>query len=224
MLFLAVFCGFLAEYQLEHYIENNREKQYIKSFAEDLEADNIYMEERLNNFTEKIKKADSLILLLSNVDKKEGINDIYYFFRAIGRHSPFGVNDRTIIQLRNAGGMRLISNKNVSDSMVRYYKDVDNIKYLDERLIERISTQVTITDKLLDGIDWGKLTDTVDNIIVRVKEPLKLRTTDEETINAAIMNVQRMSSLTLALKMAVRRLKERANVMRQFILKEYHLE
>jgi hypothetical protein len=31
MLFLAVFCGFLAEYQLEHVIENNREKQFIRS-------------------------------------------------------------------------------------------------------------------------------------------------------------------------------------------------
>ena len=27
MLFLAVFCGFLAEYQLEHIIEKDREKQ-----------------------------------------------------------------------------------------------------------------------------------------------------------------------------------------------------
>ncbi len=31
MLFLAVFCGFLAEYQLEHKIEKDREKQYIYS-------------------------------------------------------------------------------------------------------------------------------------------------------------------------------------------------
>ena len=28
MLFLAVFCGFLAEYQLEHKIEKDREKQF----------------------------------------------------------------------------------------------------------------------------------------------------------------------------------------------------
>jgi len=27
MLFLAVFCGFLAEYQLEHIIENQRQKK-----------------------------------------------------------------------------------------------------------------------------------------------------------------------------------------------------
>ena len=31
MLFLAVFCGFLAEYQLEHVIEQKREKQFIKA-------------------------------------------------------------------------------------------------------------------------------------------------------------------------------------------------
>ena len=31
MLFLAVFCGFLAEYQLEHKIEKDRGKQYIRS-------------------------------------------------------------------------------------------------------------------------------------------------------------------------------------------------
>lgn len=66
MLFLAVFCGFLAEYQLEHMIENNKEKQYVKSFAEDLEADNAYMEKRLAIVDDKIKMADSLVYLLSS--------------------------------------------------------------------------------------------------------------------------------------------------------------
>ena len=32
MLFLAVVCGFLAELQLEHYIEHKREKEYIKLY------------------------------------------------------------------------------------------------------------------------------------------------------------------------------------------------
>ena len=41
MLFLAVFCGFLAEYQLEHTIEHNREKEFMRSLAEDLETDTL---------------------------------------------------------------------------------------------------------------------------------------------------------------------------------------
>lgn len=36
MLFLAVFCGFLAEYQLEHKIEKDRQIQFIKSHSSDL--------------------------------------------------------------------------------------------------------------------------------------------------------------------------------------------
>ena len=39
MLFLAVFCGFLAEYQLEHKIEKESGKQYIQSVYEDLKED-----------------------------------------------------------------------------------------------------------------------------------------------------------------------------------------
>ncbi len=39
MLFLAVFCGFLAEYQLEHIIENHKEKQYVESMIADMRED-----------------------------------------------------------------------------------------------------------------------------------------------------------------------------------------
>ena len=39
MLFLAVFCGFLAEYQLEHKIEKNRARQLLQSFYNDLKTD-----------------------------------------------------------------------------------------------------------------------------------------------------------------------------------------
>ena len=41
MLFLAVFCGFLAENQREHFVEHNREKQYMRSLMEDLETDTV---------------------------------------------------------------------------------------------------------------------------------------------------------------------------------------
>ena len=36
MLFLAVFCGFLAEYKLEQTIERHREKEYMQLMVEDL--------------------------------------------------------------------------------------------------------------------------------------------------------------------------------------------
>jgi len=44
MLFLAVFCGFLAENQREHYVEHQREKQFMKSLTEDLERDTLELQ------------------------------------------------------------------------------------------------------------------------------------------------------------------------------------
>src|SRR6187402_2087010 len=52
MLFLAVFCGFLAEYQLEHVIEQNREKQFIKLMIADLESDSL----EINSISNEIDK------------------------------------------------------------------------------------------------------------------------------------------------------------------------
>ena len=48
MLFLAVFCGFLAEYQLEHVIENQREEKYVKSLIQDLKTDTAHLETYIN--------------------------------------------------------------------------------------------------------------------------------------------------------------------------------
>ena len=39
MQFLAVFCGFLAENIREHRVENQREKQFVRSMLEDLRSD-----------------------------------------------------------------------------------------------------------------------------------------------------------------------------------------
>jgi hypothetical protein len=46
MLFLAVFCGFLAEYQLEHKIERDREKQFMISLISDIKDDISYINEQ----------------------------------------------------------------------------------------------------------------------------------------------------------------------------------
>ncbi|MBK9569943.1 MAG: hypothetical protein IPO53_08480 [Chitinophagaceae bacterium] len=60
MLFLAVFCGFLAEYQLEHKIEKDRERQYMKSMLTDLMADTAHLKEGFPRKEERIAAIDSL--------------------------------------------------------------------------------------------------------------------------------------------------------------------
>ena len=61
MLFLAVFCGFLAEYQLEHKIEKDKEKQYIHSLLEDLEEDTIALTGTISEYTIILKGMTRLL-------------------------------------------------------------------------------------------------------------------------------------------------------------------
>ena len=62
MLFLAVFCGFLAEYQLEHKIEKNREKQFMLSMIGDLKEDSSLLNSQLTSFKSKGIELDSLFI------------------------------------------------------------------------------------------------------------------------------------------------------------------
>ncbi len=49
MLFLAVFCGFLAGYQLEHIIEREREKEPVTSFYSELKGDSLAIQIAIKN-------------------------------------------------------------------------------------------------------------------------------------------------------------------------------
>jgi hypothetical protein len=65
MLFLAVFCGFLAEYQLEHVIEHNKEKEYMRSMVEDLAQDTTEINKASTEILAHDKNLDSLLVFLN---------------------------------------------------------------------------------------------------------------------------------------------------------------
>jgi len=69
MLFLAVFCGFLAEYQLEHKIEQDREKQYMRSMVEDLRSDTLMLEKNIILRQRRLMMMDSLIRMFNSTDR-----------------------------------------------------------------------------------------------------------------------------------------------------------
>jgi hypothetical protein len=121
MLFLAVFCGFLAENQREHYIEHQREKQFIKTLVEDIHSDTAGLNAAIAKFELINSHIDSLIPLLkdnSNMEKNAGV----IYRHAVWLHDYYKVTyfDRTIEQLKSSGNFRLIRNEVVSRSIMEY--------------------------------------------------------------------------------------------------------
>ena len=122
MLFLAVFCGFLAEYQLEHVIENQREKQFMKSMVEDLEKDIAGLENESKLVKTQYEKLDSLTEMIYDEQLDQfHVTKMYELQRRYLYPLTLKLINRTELQLTNSGGMRLIRNKQVADSIIYYW-------------------------------------------------------------------------------------------------------
>ena len=222
MLFLAVFCGFLAEYWLEHKIEKDRERQYVRSLIEDLERDTATLNNRIVYCNLTIARADSAIAVFNNPELAMHAGEIYYFLRWMHRSDILSVNDRTIIQLRNAGGMRLVSNKNVSDSIIDYYKEVEYIKFIYEEQVEWRRALRPYFPEIFNGNDYGKAIDE-RNTVIRPADPVKLQSLDPKVISALVLTLNNIKGINIALRRRMGELKIRAKDIRKFIINEYHL-
>ena len=122
MLFLAVFCGFLAEYQLEQTIERHREKEFILSMIEDAMTDTANIHAVLPLNVERAGYADSLAIACMNYQgTQKETTKIYESHRnCIYRPDLVYPTDRTLFQLKNSGGMRLIRNKKSTETIIAY--------------------------------------------------------------------------------------------------------
>ena len=122
MLFLAVFCGFLAEYQLEHIIESQREKQFLRSMLEDLEKDVGLLENEFRATTVQHENLDSLVnIIYQGSFDQPHVNTLYELQRRYLYPIPLRLMSRTETQLKNAGGMRLIKNRKVVEAIINYW-------------------------------------------------------------------------------------------------------
>jgi hypothetical protein len=109
MLFLAVFCGFLAEYQLEHKIERDRAKELAKSFYEELKNDSLNAAEKFQNRNKQELAARFLVSYFKDISttsfSKEFVINFHY---GVMFRSPYLFEARTVVleQLKNSGSLR----------------------------------------------------------------------------------------------------------------------
>jgi len=137
MLFLAVFCGFLAEYALEHKIEADREEQYMYSLSEDLRRDTANLNQAYEFGQNQKAIIDTLIDLVYNQPiTGTNISRLYMLYYSSARAVGLTFEDRTTVQLRNAGGMRLLRNTNAVDSILTYWDRLETMDFIKERLLE----------------------------------------------------------------------------------------
>ena len=222
MLFLAVFCGFLAEYQLEHKIERDREKKFIQTFIEDLETDTAAIKQNILFRQNKMKLMDSFMLLLNIQQIKGHENELYFFGRTFVRGLRFQSNDRTITQLKNSGSLRLIRNEKAADSMISYQKLVDYIYYNQEDArIDRRAADPLLS-RIFNPFVFEKML-TIEGINRPTDNP-PLRSYDQDLHFDLAYYVQQFGGNNFQIELRLKLLNEKAISMITFLKKEYRLK
>ena len=225
MLFLAVFCGFLAEYYLEHTIEHSREKQFIKSLVNDIKADIAHLNTTIEKRNQKVERLDSLFNLLNSPRYTEFGSSMYFNAIHTGRlvDIKFTPNDGTLQQLKNAGGLRLIRNRAVADSITRYDVSIRNLEKLGEQEVMVTQEYRMAANKVFDAKVLSSMLDE-NNVSRRPPgNPALLPFTNKELaeVNYGIHTVK---IITRGMRRDSRILLQQATNLLATIKKEYHLE
>src|ERR1700754_1076401 len=129
MIFLAVTMGFIAENIREHLSDNSKENEYITGMIKDLKTDTASLNEIIRRGQWQLKGIDSLRHVSRSKLGDVKVQDSLYHFttRYLFALNPFKSDDITLIQLRNAGGYRLIRKGGAVDSIAKYESRISTI-------------------------------------------------------------------------------------------------
>jgi hypothetical protein len=223
MLFLAVFCGFLAEYQLEHKIEKDREKQFIKSLIYDLEDDIINLDSLMAFEKRGIDQLDTLIFLLNDPGQaRQNGDQLYYTARMGPRYIPFANNTRTFDQLKNSGGFRLIRKVEASNKIMAYYSQFTLLYMLQENYNREFDTYKLIAGKIFDPVTMRNQEGEEGNINRSNYNP-SLRSYDSEKLKELGYHALQMNGSRRSKKSMLQNLKKSAVELTLFLKNQYRL-
>jgi len=213
MLFLAVFCGFIAENWREQLREHSREKEFIYSIVEDIKSDTLQSNKTLVQLKSLSTGIDSVLILLSSPGIIEHSNDVYSLWIKNLGLEIFVSNDRTIQQLKNSGELRIIRNKAVSDRIMKYDQTLKKY-YMQSNLMYSSIRDMTMPSQLFDFIDLNK----------NLKIPVPFTEQGKKSLNQAYGNLLLWNRGLKGLISWLEDVNEEGTLLVTFIQKEYHLE
>src|SRR5678815_2717986 len=181
MLFLAVFCGFLAENQREHMIEHERERQYSKQLLADLRKDSAFFKRRMTIIDSTFEK--SWIKELFAQQKHPADSEIIAGFLKEFWSFDVSLTNSTFIQMKTSGSLRYVRSSQLTSELQKYY-DV---------LSERVITQSGVAESFFNDymLPWylrhikAQDLDAFEGTILKSNTAIIDRTekTDQEVLN-----------------------------------------
>ena len=145
MLFLAVFCGFLAENIRETSVEHEREKQYAKELYSELLADSIAFTKKINARMDKERDCDYLYgyikdSSLTNLPKEfyPAYTTVFYLINSY----TFEPKDGILSQLKSSGSLRYFKNATLQKLFGDISVAINTVRYRNEQVYQFFANPV----------------------------------------------------------------------------------
>jgi len=196
MLFLAVFCGFLAENFREHQVERQRAKVFAQSLLEDLKKDTTALRSGILLSNKKINAEDDILAMMHKSYKQIKDTVFYKDMVSIISSSPFIPTDGTYTQMKASGALRyfdqsLVNLMNAYDVQLKKSKFRDevedraiwvladlNFNVMNLEVVSDIRFDKPITHKMYIKINDDATSDKFINLVVTNKI-FRIRTLQE---------------------------------------------
>jgi len=226
MLFLAVFCGFLAEYKLEHTIEHQREKKFAGLLYEDLKKDTLLLNRTIRMKKWRSIRLDSLIYFLTQPDLEKNAAFIYYYAHSIFMNMPFKPNEATIQQLRSSGSLRYFSKPDLYNAISNYYSDCAIYQQLEAGMTKEILipvvSKILSADKMYSMLN---ITPEYSRMINVPAGPMKLLNKENAVINELTFYARHIKTIDdISLNLFQNNIGGEQEKLIAELKKEYHLK
>jgi len=224
MLFLAVFCGFLAESYRETIINREKAHHYIQNLVADLKADTadvnfaIYYNQLWSDHLDSALQVP--------IDRVKDINSqdtfFYHFLPFYNWLQIFMQNDNTITQLR-AGGFNLIRNEKVVDSINLVYNFYRNASFNNNYMNTCYWDIVRKAQELMDmPTPLLTIEENIPKQVLQNKEVfIKYDMQAIRQLYGMIRNAKGSLATAILYEMQYR---EKAERLLRYLQKEYHLD
>jgi len=225
MLFLAVFCGFMAENYREHQIEHRREKRYMQSLISDLENDRANLAAGFPRKEGRIAAIDSVFLFFEkNPFVTEISGALHWQMLRTNYDVLYRRNTTTIDQLKYAGGMRLIRKKNVADSIAAYDLKWIRAELWQEIYVTQQDKEKQLLSKIIEAADLLTVFRTNSNTFhPKIADTMRIRI-NRAFLNEFLNELTFQKTTTSRDREAHKNLETYAELLIKLIKEEYHLK
>jgi hypothetical protein len=229
MIFLAVTLGFFAESLREHINDNEKREQYIQSLVEDLESDTARLNDIIGFDAGKIAALNNMYqcydTVINNLKATSCMGELIKFSKV---NRPFLSDDRTVTQLANAGGFRLLA-KEDADSILAYEKLYREVHDFETTIYQEAQDNVrnTLTElanfKVLSPLENVSSLSGADKGTSTLNGPL-LFTNDRVLLNKWFNQLQLYLRVTKAQSIELNSLGGKATTLIKFYQRNHHLK